>query len=76
MALTQIDVPVFAVAAETDHVAPWRSVFKLHLLLDTDVTFLLATGGHNAGIVSTPGHPSRAYRVHGTVRMATATSTR
>jgi polyhydroxyalkanoate synthase len=66
VALTQIDVPVFAVATETDHVAPWRSVFKLHLLLDTDVTFLLATGGHNAGIVSPPGYPSRAYRVHGT----------
>ena len=66
VALTRHRVPVFAVATETDHVAPWRSVFKLHLLLDTDVTFLLTNGGHNAGIVSPPGYPSRAYRVHGT----------
>ncbi|MCK5495183.1 MAG: poly-beta-hydroxybutyrate polymerase, partial [Hyphomicrobiaceae bacterium] len=34
------------------------------LLLDTDVTFLLTSGGHNAGIVSEPGRPGRNYRVH------------
>jgi polyhydroxyalkanoate synthase len=38
-------------------------VFKLHLLLDTDVTFLLTSGGHNAGIVSEPGRASRHYRL-------------
>ncbi len=42
-----------------DHVAPWPSVDKIHLLTDTDVTFVLATGGRNAGIVSERGHPGR-----------------
>lgn len=60
--LEDIRVPVFAVATVTDHVAPWHSVFKLTHLLDTDIDFVLTSGGHNAGIVSEPGHPGRSFR--------------
>jgi polyhydroxyalkanoate synthase len=61
--LQGLRVPVFAVGTEHDHVAPWRSVYKIHQLADTDITFALATGGHNAGIVSEPGHNGRHYRI-------------
>jgi polyhydroxyalkanoate synthase len=63
VALSDIHLPVFAVATETDHVAPWQSVYKFNLLMDTDVTFLLTNGGHNAGVVADLGRPGRHYRV-------------
>ena len=47
----------------TDHVAPWRSVYKLHHLTPAEITFVLTSGGHNAGIVSPPGHPRRHYQL-------------
>lgn len=63
VALNDIRVPIFSVGTTRDHVAPWRSVHKIHLLTDTDVTFLLTTGGHNAGIVSEPGRNGGSYQV-------------
>jgi polyhydroxyalkanoate synthase len=63
VALADLKRPTFAVGTETDHVAPWRSVYKLHLLTNAPMTFVLTNGGHNAGIVSPPDHPHRRYRV-------------
>jgi len=63
VALQNLRLPTFAVGTETDHVAPWRSVYKLHYLTESELTFVLCNGGHNAGIVNEPGHPLRHYRV-------------
>jgi polyhydroxyalkanoate synthase len=63
VSIGNIRVPIFAVGTEADHVAPWRSVHKIHLLNEGEVTFVLASGGHNAGIVSEPGHAHRSFRM-------------
>ena len=64
ISLTDIRTPIFAVGTERDHVAPWRSTYKINLQVEAKVTYLLTTGGHNAGIVSEPGHHGRSFRVH------------
>ena len=62
--LSDIGVPMFVVGTEADHVAPWKSVYKVdNLVRSDDFTFLLTAGGHNAGIVAGPVHPKRHYRM-------------
>lgn len=63
IALKDLSVPLFVVGTESDHIAPWRSVYKTQLFTDGDLTFVLTKGGHNSGILSEPGHQRRHYRV-------------
>lgn len=63
IALKDLSVPLFVVGTETDHIAPWRSVYKTQLFTDCDLTFVLTRGGHNTGILSEPGHKGRHYRI-------------
>lgn len=63
LALNDMRLPLFVVGTERDPIAPWHSVFKLHLLNDQALTFVLTSGGHNAGIVSEPGHKGRHFRI-------------
>lgn len=61
--LGDITVPGFVLGTVTDHVAPWKSVYKALRLMNNELTFALTTGGHNAGIVSGPEHPRRKHQI-------------
>ncbi len=63
--LRLLTVPMFVVGTETDHVAPWRSAFKTRALTRSDdFSFVLTSGGHNAGIISGPVNPKRRHRIY------------
>jgi polyhydroxyalkanoate synthase len=63
ISLSDIHTPMFVVGTLRDHVAPWKSIYKIHFQVDAEVTFLLTSGGHNAGIVAPPGEGGHSYRV-------------
>ncbi|WP_102226040.1 PHA/PHB synthase family protein [Acidimangrovimonas sediminis] len=53
--ISDVNVPLCAIACETDHIAAWRSSFNgIKQMGAKDKTFILAQSGHIAGIVNPP----------------------
>jgi polyhydroxyalkanoate synthase len=63
IALSDLHAPMFVVGTLRDHVAPWKSTYKIHFLADADITYVLTNGGHNVGIVAAPGEGAHAYQI-------------
>ena len=63
VALSDLRKPMFVIGTRRDHVAPWKSVHKIHFLAEADITYVLANGGHNAGIVAAPDKAEHSYQV-------------
>jgi polyhydroxyalkanoate synthase len=60
--LSRITQPIYAIGTEQDHIAPWRSAFKICSLTNGPVRFILATSGHIMGVLSPPlDPPKRRY---------------
>lgn len=62
--LLDITPPIFSVGTTRDHIAPWQSVYRINRLTRTEVTFLLTSGGHNAGVVNPPEKSHYQYQIH------------
>jgi polyhydroxyalkanoate synthase len=70
IALSDIHATMFVVGTVHDHVAPWKSTYKIHYQVDADVTYLLTSGGHNAGIVAPPSQLGHSYQIKTTTANA------
>jgi polyhydroxyalkanoate synthase len=62
--ISRITQPLYAVGTEQDHIAPWKSAFRICALARGPVHFVLATSGHIMGVLSQPlDPPKRRYWV-------------
>ncbi|MBB5720909.1 polyhydroxyalkanoate synthase [Loktanella ponticola] len=53
--LSEVQVPICAIACETDHIAAWKSSFRgVQGMGSKDKTFILSESGHIAGIINPP----------------------
>jgi polyhydroxyalkanoate synthase len=49
-----VEVPLYVLGAERDHIAPWRTAYRTTRLVSGDARFALTSGGHIAGMVNPP----------------------
>ena len=55
LTLDDIDLPICAVACETDHIAAWKDSYRgIQQMGSKDKTFIMTQSGHIAGIVNPP----------------------
>jgi polyhydroxyalkanoate synthase len=57
--LERIQQPLYAVAAEDDHIAPWTQTFRINNFVLAPKRFVLSSSGHILGIVNPPVHPPK-----------------
>ena len=56
-----ITPPCMVIAAERDHIVPWRAAYQSRSLLGSETEFLLTQGGHVAGVVNAPGQTKYGF---------------
>ncbi len=60
--IENVQVPLCAIACETDHIAAWKSSYQgIRKMGSGDKTFILAGSGHIAGIVNPPVKDKYGY---------------
>ena len=57
--LSAITQPLYAVAAEDDHIAPWEQAFRTINLVAGEKRFVLSSAGHIFGILNPPADPPK-----------------
>lgn len=55
LSLSDVEVPLTAVVAQTDHIAAWKDCYRgMQKMNSADKTFIVSESGHIAGIVNPP----------------------
>lgn len=68
--LGDVDIPLCAIACETDHIAPWKDSYRgIQLMGSKDKTFIMTQSGHIAGIVNPPSKGKYGHYTNDDLRL-------
>jgi len=59
--LRKIAIPSYVYASREDHIVPWRTAYRTTTLVGGEVTFVLGSSGHIAGVVNPITSSRRSY---------------
>lgn len=62
--LSQVTHDTFIVGGVTDHITPWRAVYRTTQLIGTPkerITFVLSSSGHIQSLINPPGNPKARF---------------
>ena len=60
--LAKLDLPVYVLASERDHIVPWQGSFAGARLFRSPVELVVAEGGHVSAVVHSPTSTRRNFR--------------
>jgi polyhydroxyalkanoate synthase len=63
--LRTIDVPIYQLSTESDHIAPWKSTYALSQRVRGPYRFVLSGSGHIAGVINPPAASKYYYLTNG-----------
>ena len=69
--ISEVKVPICAIACETDHIAAWKSSYRgVQKMGSSDKTFILSGSGHIAGIVNPPAKKKYGHWINPDLALA------
>jgi poly[(R)-3-hydroxyalkanoate] polymerase subunit PhaC len=66
--LRKIAMPSYVYASREDHIVPWRTAYRTTTLVGGEVTFVLGSSGHIAGVVNPITSSRRSYWANETLK--------
>ncbi len=74
--LGRIELDIYAVGAEKDHIVPWEAAWRITQLTGGKVHFVLSSSGHIAGMINPPGGKGTYWTEESGRALANATAWR
>jgi poly[(R)-3-hydroxyalkanoate] polymerase subunit PhaC len=59
--MSKVDADSYVVAGVTDHITPWKGVYKTAQILGKGTTFVLSNSGHLQSLLNPPTNPKASF---------------